>query len=104
MDEFVDLLLREERVCDVILPRILRCARYCLLPVRPSVNFSMLFRREVLEETNDLEPRVSVLEGDLEDEDDDDEEEEAAAAVPVAEERKRHSAREESSGRRRRSR
>lgn len=46
MDEFVDSLLREERVCDVILPR--------------------LTSRYILEENDELEPRVSVLEEDLE--------------------------------------
>ncbi len=61
MDEFIDHLLRDDRYCDVILPRIQK--------------------RDVLEETNDIEPRVSVLEDDLDgvadsDTDDDDEEEE----------------------------
>jgi pre-mRNA-splicing factor 38A len=41
MDEFVDQLLTEERVCDIILPR--------------------LAKREVLEETEGLAPRTSVL-------------------------------------------
>ncbi|QRW00602.1 pyruvate dehydrogenase E1 component beta subunit [Ceratobasidium sp. AG-Ba] len=41
MDEFVDQLLTEERVCDTILPR--------------------LTKREVLEETEGLAPRPSVL-------------------------------------------
>jgi len=45
MDELIDQLLHEERVCDVQLPRIQK--------------------RGVLEENNDLEPRISVLEGDL---------------------------------------
>ncbi len=39
-------------------------------------SLSNISRRDVLEENNDLEPRVSVLEGDLDDEDDDDDEEE----------------------------
>uniref|UniRef100_A0A1X7TZJ9 Pre-mRNA-splicing factor 38 n=1 Tax=Amphimedon queenslandica TaxID=400682 RepID=A0A1X7TZJ9_AMPQE len=39
VDEFVDSLLREDRVCDVILPRIQK--------------------RHILEETEQLEPRVS---------------------------------------------
>jgi len=47
MDEFVDWLLREETVCDVTMPQ---------LP-----------RREVLEETVQLAPRISVLEDDLAD-------------------------------------
>ena len=55
MDEFVDQLLREERVCDVQLPR--------------------LQKRHVLEENNELEPRVSLLEADDLDLDDDDEDE-----------------------------
>lgn len=46
MDEFIDSLLREERVCDVILPRIQS--------------------RHVLEENNELEPKVSILEEDIE--------------------------------------
>ena len=39
MDEFIDELLHEERVCDIILPRIQK--------------------RQVLEETEQLIPRVS---------------------------------------------
>lgn len=45
MDEFIDDLLREERVCDVILPRIQK--------------------RMVLEENGDLDPKVSTLDDDL---------------------------------------
>ena len=45
MDELIDQLLHDERVCDVQLPRIQK--------------------RGVLEENNELEPRTSVLEGDL---------------------------------------
>jgi pre-mRNA-splicing factor 38A len=45
MDVFIDQLLHEERVCDVQCPRIQK--------------------RQILEETNDLEPRVSLLEGDI---------------------------------------
>ncbi|KAJ4448090.1 U4/U6-U5 snRNP complex subunit prp38 [Periplaneta americana] len=45
MDEFIDELLREERLCDVILPRIQK--------------------RHVLEENNELEPKISALEDDL---------------------------------------
>ncbi|TGZ60177.1 hypothetical protein CRM22_008678 [Opisthorchis felineus] len=47
MDDFIDKLLTEERVCDVILPR--------------------LQKRSVLEEANALEPRQSLLNEDLED-------------------------------------
>lgn len=46
MDEFIDSLLRDERVCDVILPRIQS--------------------RHVLEENNELETKVSILEEDIE--------------------------------------
>ncbi|KAG0074829.1 hypothetical protein BGZ90_010422 [Linnemannia elongata] len=42
MDEFIDELLREERVCDVVLPR--------------------LTKRYVLEDTGELNPRISALE------------------------------------------
>ncbi|XP_044735840.1 pre-mRNA-splicing factor 38 [Chrysoperla carnea] len=55
MDEFIDELLREERVCDVILPRIQK--------------------RHVLEENNEIEPKISALDDDLDEEmvsDDDD--------------------------------
>lgn len=48
MDEFIDELLREERVCDVILPRIQK--------------------RHVLEENNELEAKISALEDDLDEE------------------------------------
>ncbi|XP_013420745.1 pre-mRNA-splicing factor 38A isoform X2 [Lingula anatina] len=47
MDEFIDSLLREERVCDIILPRIQK--------------------RAVFEDNNELDPRVSALEDDMED-------------------------------------
>ncbi|CAD1469510.1 unnamed protein product [Heterotrigona itama] len=45
MDEFIDDLLREERCCDIILPRIQK--------------------RHVLEENNELEAKVSALEDDM---------------------------------------
>ncbi|XP_034933627.1 pre-mRNA-splicing factor 38 [Chelonus insularis] len=45
MDEFIDHLLREERACDVILPRIQK--------------------RHVLEENNELEAKISALEDDM---------------------------------------
>ena len=47
MDEFIDNLLREERAFDTILPR--------------------LTKRHVLEENDELPPRISALEDDLED-------------------------------------
>merc|ERR1712079_818020 len=53
MDEFIDELLTQDRHCDVILPRIQK--------------------RHVLEESNDLEPRVSLLEADDLDEEEDEE-------------------------------
>lgn len=56
MDEFIDELLHSERVCDVSLPR--------------------LQKRHVLEETNELEPRISPLEVNLDEADSDDEDEE----------------------------
>lgn len=49
MDEFVDQLLRDERVFDVILPRI--------------------SKRRVHEEANELDPRISALEEDIHDAD-----------------------------------
>ncbi|XP_058803061.1 pre-mRNA-splicing factor 38A [Phymastichus coffea] len=64
MDEFVDYLLREERYCDIILPRIQK--------------------RHVLEETNELEQRVSALEDDMDDNLESSEEE-----VPIINDRKR---------------
>ncbi|KAG0375191.1 hypothetical protein BGX24_009425 [Mortierella sp. AD032] len=42
MDEYIDELLREERVCDVVLPR--------------------LTKRHVLEDAGELDPRISTLE------------------------------------------
>ncbi|KAF9915526.1 hypothetical protein BX616_005976 [Lobosporangium transversale] len=42
MDEFIDDLLREERVCDIVLPR--------------------LVKRHVLEDAGELDPRISTLE------------------------------------------
>ena len=55
MDEFIDELLREERVLDVQLPR--------------------LQKRHVLEENNQLEARQSVLDEDIDDNESSDEEE-----------------------------
>ncbi|RKP14952.1 Pre-mRNA-splicing factor 38, partial [Piptocephalis cylindrospora] len=52
MDEFVYSLLRDERVCDIILPR---------LP-----------KRDTLEATGELDPRASLLDEELEEEEDDD--------------------------------
>ena len=66
MDELIDQLLHDERVCDVQLPRIQK--------------------RGVLEENNDLDPRTSVLEGDLLEEQDGSSDEEPE---PVVEERRR---------------
>jgi pre-mRNA-splicing factor 38A len=54
MDEFIDELLREERVLDIQLPR--------------------LQKRSVLEENDQLEPRKSVLEDDIENESSDESE------------------------------
>ena len=56
MDEFIDSLLHEDRVCDTQLPR--------------------LAKRYVLEENNELEPRVSLLEADDLDLDEEEEDEE----------------------------
>ncbi len=56
VDEFVDELLREDRACDIILPRIQK--------------------RNILEQTEQLEPRVSALEEDLSDVESEEEEEE----------------------------
>jgi pre-mRNA-splicing factor 38A len=50
MDEYVDSLLRGERVCETALPRI------------PT--------RFALEESDALEPRVSLLEGEIDSDDD----------------------------------
>lgn len=45
MDEYIDQLLREERMCDIILPRIQK--------------------RHVLEENNEIEVKVSILDDDI---------------------------------------
>ena len=45
IDVYVDSLLQDERVCDTALPRILT--------------------RFALEETEELEPRVSLMEGEI---------------------------------------
>lgn len=61
VDEFIDELLREDRICDVILPR--------------------LQKRHVLEENNETEPRVSALDDDLDEGMESDEEGELDAGV-----------------------
>ncbi|KAL5286075.1 PRPF38A family protein [Megaselia abdita] len=65
MDEFIDELLRTDRVCDIILPRIQK--------------------REVLEENNELEPKVSALDDDLDNVETDSEEEEMRKKPTAAE-------------------
>lgn len=71
MDEFIDSLLREERVCDVILPRIQS--------------------RHVLEENNELEPKVSILEEDIEEGVESSDEEEPTEKRREKEHRDKHS-------------
>ncbi|KAK1796696.1 hypothetical protein P4O66_009722 [Electrophorus voltai] len=66
VDEFIDELLHGERVCDIILPR--------------------LQKRQVLEEAEQLDPRISALEEDLDEvessEDEDEEEEKVVFNCP----------------------
>ncbi|CAH1773452.1 unnamed protein product [Owenia fusiformis] len=62
MDEFIDELLREERACDVILPRIQK--------------------RQILEEGNELDARVSALDDDLEEFESSSEDEDMEKDVP----------------------
>ncbi|XP_075901610.1 pre-mRNA-splicing factor 38A [Nelusetta ayraudi] len=72
VDEFIDELLHGERVCDIILPR--------------------LQKRHVLEENEQLEPRVSALEEDLdevESSEEEDEEEEKLERPPTPEPHRR---------------
>ncbi|OWK58111.1 Pre-mRNA-splicing factor 38A [Lonchura striata] len=70
MDEFIDELLHEERVCDIILPR--------------------LQKRYVLEEAEQLEPRVSALEEDMDGvESSEGEEEEELERIPSPDHRRR---------------
>lgn len=64
MDEFIDELLRSDRVCDIILPRIQK--------------------RHILEENNELEPKVSSLEDDLDEDVPSDEETHAEKAKEKA--------------------
>nr|CAD7438262.1 unnamed protein product [Timema bartmani] len=69
IDEYIDELLREERLCDIILPRIQK--------------------RHVLEENNELESKISALEDDLDEgiESSGEEEEIAKPAdIPIVEE------------------
>lgn len=58
MDEVIDKLLNDERVCDIQLPR--------------------LQKRSVLEENNLLKPRISLLENDPDEFESDDEDDEVA--------------------------
>ncbi|KAA0196279.1 hypothetical protein HAZT_HAZT010889 [Hyalella azteca] len=62
MDSFVDILLREDRFCDIIMPRIQK--------------------RWVHEANNELEPRVSLLEDDLDDLESESEDDEETALPP----------------------
>ncbi|XP_061488983.1 pre-mRNA-splicing factor 38A isoform X2 [Rhineura floridana] len=72
VDEFIDQLLHDERVCDIILPR--------------------LQKRYVLEEAEQLEPRISALEEDMDDvetSEDEEEEDEKMERVPSPDHRRR---------------
>ncbi|XP_061656322.1 pre-mRNA-splicing factor 38A [Phyllopteryx taeniolatus] len=72
VDEFIHELLHSERMCDIILPR--------------------LQKRQVLEEAEMLEPRVSALEEDLdeaESSEDDEDEDERAERIPSPEPHRR---------------
>ncbi|NXI03599.1 PR38A factor, partial [Pachycephala philippinensis] len=70
VDEFIDELLHEERVCDIILPR--------------------LQKRYVLEGAEQLEPRVSALEEDVDDvESSEEEEDEKLEQIPSPDHRRR---------------
>jgi len=69
MDELIDQLLHDERVCDVQLPRIQK--------------------RSVLEENNELDPRTSILEGDLLEEQDGSSDEEPEPVEEKKQERER---------------
>ena len=72
VDEFIDELLHAERICDVSLPR--------------------LQKRHVLEELNELEPRISPLEVNLDEveSDDDDEPESDSSEEENKDEKNRH--------------
>lgn len=74
MDEFIDDLLREERVCDIMLPRIQK--------------------RHVLESNEQLDQKISPLDDmDLEEEDESDiEEEEEPPPAPTKDDERRHRA------------
>ncbi|KAG7266836.1 hypothetical protein CRUP_024016 [Coryphaenoides rupestris] len=72
VDEFIDELLHAERMCDIILPR--------------------LQKRQVLEEAELLDTRISALEEDLdevESSDEEDEEEEKPERIPTPEPHRR---------------
>ncbi|MEJ1286026.1 hypothetical protein NN561_017029 [Cricetulus griseus] len=72
VDELIDELLHSERVCDIILPR--------------------LQKRYVLEEAEQLEPRVSALEEDMDDvesSEEEEEEDEKLERVPSTDHRRR---------------
>jgi pre-mRNA-splicing factor 38A len=84
MDEFIDELLREERVCDVILPR--------------------LQKRSILEENGELDPKVSLLDDDLDEDMPSEDEEEVKKKEPPSKyekvsERRRSRSRSRSSSR-----
>ncbi|KAL1778803.1 Pre-mRNA-splicing factor 38A [Sigmodon hispidus] len=72
VDKFIDEFLHSERVCDIILPR--------------------LQKRYVLEEAEQLEPRVSTLEEDMDDvesSEEEEEEDEKLERVPSPDHRQR---------------
>ncbi|KAI1236839.1 hypothetical protein IHE44_0015094 [Lamprotornis superbus] len=96
VDEFIDELLHEERVCDIILPR-LQVGNVDGYGIPNCTEFSSwigcwLLKRYVLEEAEQLEPRVSALEEDMDDvesSEEEEEEDEKLERIPSPDHRRR---------------
>lgn len=89
VDEFIDELLHAERLCDIILPRLqvqslppsLCTHSFSHLSTGLSSFLFVLQKRQVLEEAEMLDPRISALEEDLDEVESSEEEDEEEEKV-----------------------
>ncbi len=117
IDEFVDELLNQDRVCDVILPRIQKRCDFCVfasicynkgmiqhcnsealfmlmrnvIHVLCCLHVCSLVFRHILEQLEQLEPRVSALDEDLSGGESDEEEEDGRGKHSPSPTDRRHS-------------
>lgn len=66
MDEYIDVLLHDDRSFDIQLPRLQVLDKFLLFEECWKIQYIDLKTRTVLEENGQLDPRVSALDDDIE--------------------------------------